>query len=210
MEQEKSFLTINSLFEEINTHLLQDNEPSLYLKKLLKEDVFKEFPFSLLYQLQFTKQSPVHHPEGNVWNHTLMVVDEAANRKNLSKEPRVFMWAALLHDIGKPATTKMNRDKITAYNHDKEGAKLAFEFLEYFNEDKDFIEKVRALVEFHMHILFVVKDMPFANVAKLLKQTDYKEVALLGLCDRLGRGEVSLKKEEDNVKAFLDKVGLYT
>jgi len=130
MEQEKSFLTINSIYEEINNHLLQDNKPSLYLKKLLREDAFKEYPFSLLYQLQFTKQSPVHHPEGNVWNHTLMVVDEAAIRKGLSKDSRVFMWAALLHDIGKPATTKINKEKITAYNHDKEGAKLAYEILQ--------------------------------------------------------------------------------
>lgn len=206
MEQEKSFLTIKALFEEINNHLLQDNVPSLYLEKLLMEEKFKEYPFNLLYQLQFTKQSPLHHPEGNVWNHTLMVVNEAAQRKNLSKDPRVFMWAAFLHDIGKPTTTHVKKDKITAYNHDKEGAKLAYEFLSYFNEDKVFIETVRSLVEFHMHILFVVKDMPFANVAKLLKQTDYKEVALLGLCDRLGRGGVSVRKEEDNVKLFIDKV----
>jgi len=210
MEQEKQFLMEKDLFEEINYHLLYDNVPSHYLEQLLKEEIFKLYPFNLLYQLQFTMQSPQHHPEGNVWNHTLMVVNEAAKRKNLSKDPSVFMWAAFLHDIGKPATTKVNREKITAYNHDKEGAILAYEFLSYFNVDKLFIEKVRYLVEFHMHILFVVKDMPFANVARLLKQTDYKEVALLGLCDRLGRGGVSQRKEEDNVKTFLDKVKLYT
>jgi putative nucleotidyltransferase with HDIG domain len=208
MEQEKSFLASKALFEEINYHLLQDNEPSKYLQMLLKEERFKEYPFESLYNLQFTQQSPLHHPEGNVWNHTLMVVDEAASRRNLSKDQRVLMWAALLHDIGKPATTKMHKDKITAYNHDKVGARLAFELLSYLKEEEIFIEKVCALIEFHMHILFVVKDMPFANVAKLLQQTDYEEVALLGLCDRLGRGGVSTRKEEDNVQMFLDKVKL--
>ncbi len=206
MEQEQSIYTVKGLFEDINHHLLADNEPSQYLDKLINEEVFKEYPFHLLYQLQFTKQSPLHHPEGNVWIHTLMVVNEAAKRKNLSKDSRAFMWASLLHDIGKPSTTRITKDKITAYNHDKEGARLAYEFLSFLNEDAIFIEKVCALVEFHMHILFVAKNMPFANVDKLLQQTDYEEVALLGLCDRLGRGGASIRKEEDNVRSFLNKV----
>jgi putative nucleotidyltransferase with HDIG domain len=49
----------------------------------------------------------------------LLVVDEAAKRKAYSTDQRVFMWAALLHDIGKPASTRLRKGRITAYNHDK-------------------------------------------------------------------------------------------
>lgn len=59
----------------------------------------------MLHRLKGTEQSLLHHPEGDVWNHTLLVVDEAANVKNKSTDAAVFMWAALLHDIGKPDTT---------------------------------------------------------------------------------------------------------
>ncbi len=71
-----------------------------------------------------TGQSPQHHPEGSVWNHTLLVVDEAAKIKEQSADPRTFMWAALLHDLGKPSTTMRRKSKITSYDHDKVGAQL--------------------------------------------------------------------------------------
>lgn len=41
-----------------------------------------------------------------------MVVDEAAKRRNLSKEKDVLMWSALLHDIGKKPTTKKKKKQM--------------------------------------------------------------------------------------------------
>lgn len=194
------------MYQEISNHLLNDQEPSIYLKSICNEQSFKAYPFNMLYELQSTEQSPQHHTEGSVWNHTLMVVDEAAKVKNKSKNPTAFMWAALLHDIGKHPTTRMRRGKITSYDHDKVGAKLCKEFLVEFINDEKFIDEVRGLVRYHMHILFVVKDLPFANIEEMKKQTDIDEVALLGLCDRLGRGKVDREKEEENIKIFKQKL----
>ncbi len=59
-----------------------------------------------------------------------------------------------------------------------------------------------------MQILFVVKDMPWQNVEKMDEETSIEEIALLGKCDRLGRGDMNrntIEKEEKNVKAFLEK-----
>jgi tRNA nucleotidyltransferase (CCA-adding enzyme) len=120
-------------FEELEQHLLEDEKPSLYLRDLAQNRWFMDsYPFSLLGDLKEVEQSPVHHPEGSVWEHTLMVVDLAAEGKGLSQDPRVFMWSALLHDLGKAHTTRIRRGKITAYDHDKHGAVLAAAFLKEY------------------------------------------------------------------------------
>jgi tRNA nucleotidyltransferase (CCA-adding enzyme) len=149
-----------------------------------------------------------HHPEGSVWNHTMMVVDRAAIHRKESGSPRVFMWAALLHDLGKPDTTKVRKGKITAYDHDKLGEKLAVKFLSSLTEDTAFIDAVAKMVRWHMQTLFVVKNMPFADIDTMLKQVKLEEIALLTLCDRLGRGKMTEDKEaqeRESIKQFVEK-----
>lgn len=196
-------LSLNELYEEINKHLVSDSIPSIYLSQVIERPEMKQPPFHLLFLLSATEQSPIHHPEGSVWNHTLMVVDEAAKRKNQCKNPAVFMWAALLHDIGKPSTTKTHKGKITSYNHDKEGAILARQFLSEFTKDKFFIESVCTFIKFHMHILYVTKKLPYADIPALIEKTDINEIALFGLCDRLGRKNASKEEEEHIIKQFI-------
>lgn len=193
------------LFAEIDRHLMEDEQPSKYFKTAIREELFSEFPFSMLKKLQDTPQSPQHHPEGNAWNHTMLVLDEAAGVKRKSSDARVFMWAALLHDIGKPDTTRERKGRITSYDHDKVGEQLSAQFLREFTDDTDFIQRVASLIRWHMQILFVIKDMPFADIASMKQQTDIEEVALLGYCDRMGRLGADRKKEEDESKLFLQK-----
>lgn len=196
---------LQALYWETGRHLLHDSAPSKYLEEISGTSEFRQHPFLMLHRLKSTEQSPVHHPEGNVWNHTLLVVDAAAGVKEQSRDPAVFMWAALLHDIGKPATTKVRKGKITAYDHDKLGADLGREFLETFTEDHAFIRRVCALIRYHMHILFVVNNLPFADMKGMLRSADIDEVALLGFCDRLGRTNSDREKEQDTIARFLEK-----
>ncbi len=137
----------------------------------------------------------------------MLVVDEAAKRRNHSNDARAFMWAALLHDIGKPATTKTRKGKITSYDHDKVGARLARDFLSLFTGDHPFIDRVCSLILFHMHILYVVRDLPYGDAKAMKAQGDIGEIALLGLCDRLGRLGMDRAAEEKNIDLFLKKSG---
>lgn len=201
-------LVINKLYEEFETHLMKDEKPSLYFNSLLGEGDLNEYPFNMIKALEKVNQSPKYHPEGSVWNHTMLVVDNAARKKELSEHPQAFMWAALLHDIGKPPTTKVRKGRITSYDHDIYGARMAREFLEEFTEDEGLIEKVTKLVRWHMQALFVVKDLPFADIEKMVSEVSIDEIALLSLCDRLGRGEMNLEKvkeEEENIRMFIQK-----
>ncbi len=195
------------LFDEIELHLMNDNRPSVYLADLFEKNGKHGFPFDRIERLKNTEQPVKYHPEGNVFNHTLLVVDQAAGIKDKSKNPRAFMWAALLHDIGKPDTTKSVNNKITSYDHDKIGAVLAGEFLREFTADDLFISRVTSLIRWHMQILHVTKRAGFANVKDMKKEVDIEELALLGLCDRLGRKNADRKEEERNIKTFLSVSG---
>lgn len=192
-----------SLFEQVDWHLCSDAAPEQYLNNLYDSVFVSEYPYTMLNRLKEVKQSPQHHPEGSVWNHTMLVVGQAAKRKDKSSDARAFMWAALLHDIGKAETTRIRKGKITSYDHDRAGAKLAEEFLKCFIDDRFFIEKVTALVRWHMQILYVVNALPYADIQSMKQQTNVQDIALLGLCDRLGRIGANYKKEADNIQTFL-------
>lgn len=206
------------LFHDMDEHLQKDHRPSGYFNSLLEtagcacapqastpNGLFqKEYPFNLLSRLQKIDQSPKHHPEGSVWNHTMLVLDNAAQVKNQSRDARVFMWSALLHDIGKATTTKLRKGRITSYDHDKEGESLARSFLECFTGDQEFITKVSRMVRWHMQILFVTNKLPFSDIKAMKSQVDVKEIGLLGLCDRLGRKmEQDVQKEIETMENFI-------
>lgn len=195
-------MTKQEIFEQINTHLLNDAKPSIYLNTLLENETFQKAPYRMLYLLNETEQSPQYHPEGNAWVHTMMVVDEAAKVREKSERPREFMWAAFLHDIGKPETTMVRKGRITSYGHDEVGEMYAKELLEQLNCDKEFIHDVSSLVRYHMHILYVLKNLKYGNVKKMLESVPVKEVALLGFCDRMGRTNACLEEEKRNIEKF--------
>jgi putative nucleotidyltransferase with HDIG domain len=197
------------IFNEFDRHLMEDVAPSEYFNGLVSRGEYpQEYPFTMITDLIDVPQSPEHHPEGSVWNHTMLVVDRAAERKDKSENPHVFMWAALLHDLGKAPTTKMRKGRWTSYDHDKWSKKMAVNFLRDFTDDEEFIKKVSQMARWHMQILFVVKNLPFAETEKMISEVSIDEMALLSMCDRLGRGNMTEEKaeeEKENVRIFKQK-----
>lgn len=195
------FDMVREYFEEITDHLINDKKPSIFLNTISKEAKFRVHPFNMLYDLKNTPQNTTHHPEGSVWNHTMMVVDEAAKRRDNSEDKEIFMWAALLHDIGKAPTTKFRKGRITSYDHDKIGRELTEKFLGNLTEDTDFIDKVAAIVRWHMQPLFISKNLPFSDVKGMLSEVSLEEISLFSVCDRLGRGNMTAEKAEEEKKS---------
>ncbi len=138
-------------------------------------------------------QSPKHHPEGDVWTHTKLVVDAAANvarENNLEgNEKLVLMLSALAHDFGKPATTKTDETgKITSYEHDHVGVPLAEKFLKLLNINQEIIQKVLLLVDTHMfvHMTKDANDSTIRRLARRLYPVSIKELAYLSTADTRG------------------------
>ena len=75
------------------------------------------------------------HPEGDVWTHTLMVIDEARKRNDDLDRPRLatLMLSAVCHDLGKPATTAMIDGRVRSPGHEAAGVPLATAILDRLN-----------------------------------------------------------------------------
>lgn len=187
----------NNLFSNIEDHLLQDKKPSIYLEKLKEDGFFEEVPYIGLKKLEVIMQSPKHHPEGNVWVHTMMVVDEGAKHRDEVEDKRALMWTLLLHDIGKVKATKLKKGRWVSYDHDKVGEVDSREFLEYFTKDEMLINKVTKLIRYHMHLLYIINKLPYVDIEGMLKWTDINELSIVFLSDRLGRGGVTNEEKEE-------------
>lgn len=101
-----------------------------------------------------TPQEPEWHPEGDVWVHTMMVVDEAAKivrREGLDDERALtVLLGALCHDIGKPVVTKEEGGRIRSHGHEDAGVALTRSFLETLSIHYSTIEEVVGIVRDHM------------------------------------------------------------
>lgn len=177
--------------KELENVLLTYEKPSVYFKEL-RESKNLNLDFPEIYDLIGVIQSPIHHPEGDVFNHTMMVIDEAAKLKNKAKNPLGFMYSALCHDFGKVLTTTTKEDgRIISYNHERAGLKLVRKFLNRTTkkEDNNLREYVLNMTEFHM------QPNQLANQNSKLKSTRKlfcksvcpEDLVLLAKADALGR-----------------------
>jgi tRNA nucleotidyltransferase (CCA-adding enzyme) len=94
---------------EFEKLFLKGKQVGYGLQQLQAMDLLRFFPE--LAAMADTPQDPIWHPEGDVWTHTLMVVDEAAKLRTDDREHNlVLMFAALCHDMGKPLTITFEVD----------------------------------------------------------------------------------------------------
>ncbi|MBP6043585.1 MAG: CCA tRNA nucleotidyltransferase [Rhodoluna sp.] len=94
-----------------------------------------------------------HHHHKDVFEHTLTVVEQAIGyEKDYSLEPDfVLRFAALMHDVGKPATRRLEPGGgVSFYHHDLVGAKLAKKRMKELRFDNDSIKAVSLLIELHL------------------------------------------------------------
>jgi len=89
------------------------------------------------------EQPPEFHPEGDVWTHTLLLLE------HLDHPSATLAWGALLHDVGKPATFRV-AERIRFDGHVEEGVRLAHGILNRLRFSRGDMERVEALVANHM------------------------------------------------------------
>ena len=141
---------------------------------LLKEVGLLEHILPEVDVLEDCEQSPKWHSEGNVFIHSMMVLDAMRNKTNNLEA----LWAALLHDIGKPATKVVNGDNISNNGHDKIGAKIAESILIKFRSSTKEKKMIVSLVNDHMKS-GSVKKMKKSTLRKLIAQDNFNNLLLL-------------------------------
>lgn len=150
-------LTKERVTEELEKLLLRSPRPSLGLELMRKLGVLERY-FPELQALAGTPQDPEWHPEGDVWTHTMIVVDNAARvcREQLGEaSPEIklrVMLGALLHDAGKPATTVFKDGHIRSPGHEEEGMKPAKALLSRLSFGHEVDRAVIQLVGHHMQL----------------------------------------------------------
>ena len=96
-------------------------------------------------RMKGVQQPPQFHPEGDVWVHTLLLLEKLPPHC-----PRTLAWGALLHDVGKPPTFRVAPDRIRFDNHVEVGVRMAEEICRRLHFSNDDTRQILALVANHM------------------------------------------------------------
>lgn len=133
-----------------------------------------------LCHLKDTPQNPKYHPEGDVWTHTLGLL------KQLPKDcSQTLALAALLHDIGKPATLAFSADgQPTFHGHEEAGATMTETILRRLMFSNDVIKVVSNHVARHMTFRNLPK-MRKAKRLRFVRQEHFDELLELHRMDAL-------------------------
>jgi tRNA nucleotidyltransferase (CCA-adding enzyme) len=187
-------LPAERVWGEIEKLLLHAGRPSIGLALALDLGVVAAL-LPELAPLVGCEQEPEWHPEGDVWVHTLMVVDEAtAQSRDLDKPQRTaVMLGAVCHDLGKPATTAFIDGRIRSLDHEQAGVEPTLRLLDRLNVHSvggyDVRGQVVGLVAHHLkpgmfHKAGNVGDGAFRRLAQ---KVDLELLARLARADCRGR-----------------------
>jgi poly(A) polymerase len=153
--------------EELSKTLTEGKARRAFL--LLDESGLLEQVLPEISAMKGVEQPPQFHPEGDVFVHTLLLLDklQAGSSKTLA-------WGALLHDVGKPATFRVAPDRIRFDGHVEVGVKMAAEICRRLRFSNDETDQIVALVDNHMRFGDVQR-MKESTLKKFLRLPDFDE-----------------------------------
>ncbi len=186
---ELSALAGERIMEELNKALLKAERPSVFFDCLREMEQLAVW-FPEVEALIGVEQEQRFHPEGDVYTHTMLVLDQAAALREQAIYPRGLMLAALCHDFGKPATTKTIDGRIHSFGHEREGVGLAHDFVSRMNNEVRLKKYVENMVLLHMRPnALVAMQSGKKSFMKLLDESvEPADLLLLAKADHCGRG----------------------
>ena len=187
-------LPAERIWGEIEKLLLHAEHPSIGFRLALDLGVLRQVLPELL-PLVGCEQEPEWHPEGDVWTHTLMVIDKARALNGDLDRPRLttIMLGAVCHDLGKPPTTAFIDGRIRSLDHEQAGVEPTVSLLDRLNiHTIDGFEVRAQVVGLVAHHLKPGAFRKAANVSdgafrRLAQKVDLELLARLARADCLGR-----------------------
>lgn len=195
--------------EEFYKLLTKGSAPSLGLHFLKETGLLKFFPE--MQALVGTLQNPEWHPEGDVWTHTLMVVDETSNYDLPLSKKWLISLSALCHDFGKPSSTRLVKDVLRSPNHEINGIPYINSFLRRLKVSRKIQKKVDLLTKYHFLPVKLsrgqVSRADIKRVSYELIQNDLSlyDLILMVKADLLGRKTKEAMRRETPVLDFFVK-----
>jgi tRNA nucleotidyltransferase (CCA-adding enzyme) len=183
-------LSRERLYEEFEKLLMLSDNPSIGLEYMRELDVLRYYPE--LEALIGVPQNPAWHPEGDVWTHTLFVVDHAARLRSRlpgRADQVAYMFAALCHDFGKPKATVMKNGIWVSPGHEAMGEAPARSFMMRLTNESRLIEEVVCYVREHLmplHLYHHRDTVTNGAIRRLALRIDIGKLLLLTRADTLG------------------------
>ena len=125
------------------------------------------------------EQPPEFHPEGDVWVHTLLLLEKLPPGASPA-----LAWGALLHDVGKPATFRRAPDRIRFDGHVEIGVRIAEEILRRLRFSLEETAQIVSLIENHMRFGDVHK-MKESTLKRFFRLPKFEEHLALHCMDAL-------------------------
>lgn len=199
-------LSRERVLEELKKALLQAAHPSVFFEVLREMGQLRPW-FAEAADLIGVPQNPRFHTEGDVWTHTMLVLDAAAQYRSRAECPLGLMLAALTHDFGKPAATEYESGVYHAYGHEDAGAALAEQFLRRLTGESALIEYVSNLTSLHMKPNTIVAAGAGIKTSNRMFDRAVDPEALICLSMADGQGTISrwpYVSCEENLEARLE------
>jgi tRNA nucleotidyltransferase (CCA-adding enzyme) len=182
------------IWGEVEKLLLQAARPSIGFH-LARDLGIVEQVLPEMMPLIGCEQEPEWHPEGDVWVHTLMVVDRARALNGDLERSRLItlMLGAVCHDLGKPATTAFIDGRIRSLDHEQAGVEPTISLLDRLNvhtiDAFDVRRQVVGLVAHHLKpgMLHKAGNVGDGAFRRLAQKVDLELLARLARADCLGR-----------------------
>lgn len=184
-----SHLSRERVFAETEKALMRAENPSIFFNQLRRMEQL-DYWFHELKALIDAKQNETYHQEGDVWEHTMLVLDEAAKFREKSKQPLLFMLSALCHDFGKTNSLSVDENGIShTYEHEISGLPIVEKFLGRLTTDKKLIRYVLNMTELHMQPNIKGKSKSrIKSTNKMFdKSVEPYDLILLAECDSRGK-----------------------
>jgi len=183
------------IYVEFKKLLLKSKRPSIGFELMRKLGITEKY-YPELHALIDVPQSPIWHPEGDVWIHTLMCVDKMVDLLvGDEKHDLKMMFAILCHDLGKATHTQITEEKISAIGHELAGIEPTERFMYRIMDEHDFIKSLFPLVEHHLApSIYFRGNVKKSTIRRLATKVNIEELVTVARADFLGRTtEVSLK-----------------
>lgn len=183
-----STLSKERIMGEMGKALLKAKKPSVFFEALREMNAL-DFWFPELHALIGIEQNPKHHAEGDVWVHTMMVLDVATEYIPYVENPLGFMLSVVCHDFGKAVCTEIVNGEIHAYKHDDEGVPIAERFMRRITNEKELIRYVLNMTELHMKPNVLAADKSAIKSTNKLfdASVDPKGLICIAIADGLGK-----------------------
>jgi len=130
--------------------------------------------------LRGVEQSRDYHPEGDVWTHTLLLLDQLP-----AGVAETLALGCLLHDVAKPLTAERRHDgRITFYGHPDRGADMAVAIVQRLKRSRETWERVDYLVRYHLRLVSA-PEMRLSTLKRMLAEDGFDELLHLARIDAL-------------------------